>query len=81
MHLVCTGAGEPPVIVEGAADRDFGVLDSWVNGLQAELTRLYTNGRQIVLENTGHGIFLDAPNAVLEGMRTVWNRGRAALRK
>src|SRR5215469_15475170 len=117
MHLVCTGAGEPPVILEGpqtgisafwipvqngieaftevcsdlgakplvvlTAARDLGAKwrPIWVNGLQAELTRLSTNGRQIVLENTGHGIFLDAPNEVVEGVRTVWKGARAALRR
>jgi len=74
--------GAKPLLVLTAA-RNLGTKwrPIWVNGLQAELARLSTNGRQIVLENSGHGIFLDAPNEVVEGVRTVWKGARAALRR
>jgi pimeloyl-ACP methyl ester carboxylesterase len=50
----------------------------WVNQLQPELARLSTNGRQIVVENSDHGIPEQAPasivGAVHEIMTDVRNR-------
>jgi hypothetical protein len=37
------------------------------DGLQADLTHLSLKGRQIVLENSGHGIMMDAPKDVWRG--------------
>ena len=76
------GMGAKPLLVlTGARDADAGLRASWVNGLQADLMRLSSKGRQTVLENSGHGIMLDAPNDVVEGVRTIWNEARAALRE
>ena len=72
---------KPLLVLTAARDLDAKWRPIWVNGLQAELTRLSTHGRQTVLENSGHGVFLDAPNDVVEGVRTVWNEARAALLK
>jgi pimeloyl-ACP methyl ester carboxylesterase len=72
---------KPLLVLTAARDLDTNSRPLWVNGMQAELTRLSTNGRQTVLENSGHGIFLEAPNDVVEGVRTVWNEVRAALPK
>jgi pimeloyl-ACP methyl ester carboxylesterase len=69
---------KPLLVLTGARDAGAKWRALWVNGLQADMTRLSTNGRQTVLENSGHGIFLDAPNDVVEGVRTVWNEARAA---
>jgi pimeloyl-ACP methyl ester carboxylesterase len=72
-------AARPLLVLTGARDADAKWRAVWVNGLQADLTRLSSKGHQTVLENSGHGIFLDAPNDVVEGVRTVWNEARAAL--
>jgi len=72
---------KPLLVLTGARDAGAKLRALWVNGLQADMTRLSSKGRQTVLENSGHGIMLDAPNDVAEGVRTVWNEGRAALRK
>src|SRR6185369_16717697 len=51
------GMGAKPLLVlTGARDADAELRTVWVNGLQADLTRLSSKGRQTVLENSGHGI-------------------------
>ena len=72
---------KPLVVLTGARDADAKLRALWVNGLQADLTHLSSNGRQTILESSGHGIMLDAPNDAVEGVRAVWKEARAALRK
>jgi pimeloyl-ACP methyl ester carboxylesterase len=72
---------KPLLVLTGARDADAELRALWVNGLQSDLTRLSSKGRQIVLENSGHGIMLDAPSEVVEGVRTIWNEARAGLRR
>jgi pimeloyl-ACP methyl ester carboxylesterase len=43
----------------------------WVHKLQADLARLSTRGRQIVVDNSGHGIQIEAPDAVVNAVRDV----------
>ena len=43
----------------------------WVNQLQADLARLSTHGRQIVVENSDHGIQVEAPDAVAKAVNEV----------
>jgi pimeloyl-ACP methyl ester carboxylesterase len=43
----------------------------WVNQLQAELARLSSNGRQIIVQNSDHGIPDEAPAAVVNAVRDV----------
>ncbi len=43
----------------------------WVNQLQAELARLSTNGKQIVVENSDHGIPEEAPDSVVTAVQEV----------
>jgi hypothetical protein len=42
----------------------------WRHELQAELTRLSTRGRQIIVENSGHRIPDEAPAAVVDAIRS-----------
>jgi pimeloyl-ACP methyl ester carboxylesterase len=79
--LVLTGGkvGPPPpdpVIAKQAAD----FQNVWVNQLQADLARLSTHGRQIVVTNSGHGIQFEAPEAVIKAVREVVDevRGEAS---
>ncbi len=72
---------KPLLVLTGARDADAEWRALWVNGLQGDLTRLSTKGRQTVLENSGHGIMLDAPTDVVEGVRTIWDEARASLRQ
>ena len=43
----------------------------WVNQLQASLARLSTRGRQIVVANADHGIAEEAPEVVVDAVRSV----------
>lgn len=43
----------------------------WVHQLQPQLAQLSTRGRQIIVENTGHGIGWEAPDAVVNAIREV----------
>lgn len=45
----------------------------WVDGLQTEMAHLSSNGKQVVLSNSGHGIMLDAPGAVADAAQEVCN--------
>jgi pimeloyl-ACP methyl ester carboxylesterase len=47
----------------------------WMS-LQAELTRLVPDGRQIVAEKSGHFIMLDEPELVIDATREVVERAR-----
>jgi len=72
---------KPLLVLTGARDADAEWRALWVNGLQADLTHLSSKGRQTVLENSGHGIMLDAPGDVVKGVKTIWDEARAALSK
>ncbi len=43
----------------------------WVHQLQVDLTRLSTHGKQIIVENSGHGIPDQAPDAVTSAVREI----------
>ncbi len=45
--------------------------ETWVGQLQADLARLSTDGKQIVVENSDHGIPAEAPEAVVAAVRDV----------
>ena len=70
---------KPLLVLTGARDADAETRGLWVHGLQADLTHLSSNGRQVILENSGHGIQFDAPKEVVDAVRSVWRQCRAAL--
>ena len=45
--------------------------ENWAHQLQPELARLSTNGKQIVVENSEHGIPEQAPDAVVGAIHQV----------
>jgi len=45
--------------------------ETWVHQLQPELAHLSTNGKQIIVENSDHGIPEEAPGAVVSAVREV----------
>lgn len=45
--------------------------EAWVNQLQSGLARLSTNGKQIVVENSDHGVPQHAPDAVVSAIHEV----------
>ena len=68
----CNFGDKPLIVLTGARDADPQWRAVWVNGMQAELARLSTRGRQVVLENSGHAIPFDAPDAVADAVRAVY---------
>jgi pimeloyl-ACP methyl ester carboxylesterase len=44
---------------------------TWVNQLQPELAHLSTNGKQVIVENSDHGIPDEAPEAVVTAVQEV----------
>jgi hypothetical protein len=48
----------------------------WTHQLQVQLTQLSTEGRQVVVENSGHGIGREAPSAVVDAIRDVVTQAR-----
>jgi pimeloyl-ACP methyl ester carboxylesterase len=53
----------------------------WVHELQPQLARLSTRGRQVVVENGGHGIQYEAPEAVIGAVHEVVIQIRREQRK
>jgi pimeloyl-ACP methyl ester carboxylesterase len=45
--------------------------DVWIHQLQASLARLSTRGKQIVVDKADHGIAEEAPEVVIEAVRSV----------
>jgi pimeloyl-ACP methyl ester carboxylesterase len=66
------GLGKKPLVVlTGSRDADAKWRSIWIDGLQAELARLSTRGKQVVLDGSGHGIQFDAPGAVVDAIREI----------
>jgi len=53
----------------------------WVHEMQAQLTRLSTRGRQVVVEKSGHGIQYEAPEFVTTAVHDVVNEIRNEQKK
>jgi pimeloyl-ACP methyl ester carboxylesterase len=70
--LIVLSAGQywkpdDPVAAKQIAD----FHETWVNQLQPELARLSTNGKQVIVENSDHGIPEKAPGAVVAAVHEV----------
>jgi len=50
----------------------------WVHQLQAGLARLSTRGKQVIVENSDHGIGFQAPDAVVNAVQEVVTQLRSA---
>jgi pimeloyl-ACP methyl ester carboxylesterase len=46
--------------------------DLWITGLQGQLAKLSTRGRQIVLKDSGHLVQFERPDAVISAVHEVW---------
>jgi pimeloyl-ACP methyl ester carboxylesterase len=49
---------------------------TWVNELQPKLARLSSRGRQIMIENSGHGIQFEAPDVLIGAIREIVGESR-----
>ena len=72
---------KPLLVLTGSRDADAQWLALWIHGLQTDMVRLSSRGKQIVLNNSGHGIQFDAPGAVADAIHEVWDAVRADRRK
>jgi pimeloyl-ACP methyl ester carboxylesterase len=48
----------------------------WIDDLQAGLAHLSTHGKQIVVEDSGHMIPFERPDAIVSAIREVWSAVR-----
>lgn len=70
--LIVLTAGQTFSVGDPEEDKELAAFhDIWVHQLQPQLARLSTRGRQIIVENSGHGIGWEAPDAVVKAVREV----------
>jgi pimeloyl-ACP methyl ester carboxylesterase len=70
--LIVLTAGRAFTVGEPAEDKELAAFhEACVRQLQAQLARLSTQGRQVIMENSGHGIGWEAPEAVVKAVREV----------
>lgn len=86
------GLGDRPLVVL-TAGRGFSFDDPgldkqaadyhevWMHQMQAQLARLSTRGRQVIVEASGHTIQYEAPDAVAAAVRAVFDEVRAGQPK
>jgi pimeloyl-ACP methyl ester carboxylesterase len=77
------GLGDRPLVVLTAGKAEFDPSDAieakaaaedqeiWVHDLQAQLATLSTRGKQIVIQDSTHGIPWEAPEAVIDAVKDV----------
>ena len=77
------GLGDRPLLVLTAGKAEFNPSDPaeakaatedqaiWIHDLQAELASLSTQGKQIVVQGSTHGIPWEAPEAVVDAVKDV----------
>ena len=67
--LIVLTAGRAFTVGEPAEDKELAAFhEIWVRQWQAQLARLATHGRQVIMENSGHGIGWEA---VVKAVREV----------
>lgn len=71
--IVLSGARKPAVSLDDESEVELldRFMDYRVHVTQAHLATLSTRGRQIILENVGHGIPTEAPEAIVNAVRDV----------
>ncbi|HKX33039.1 MAG TPA: hypothetical protein VJ302_35485 [Blastocatellia bacterium] len=75
--MIALTAGKPPSFGDPELDRQAAAYHRiWINEIQMQLARFSTRGRQIVVENSDHGIPGRAPNAVIGAVREVVTEAR-----
>jgi hypothetical protein len=60
-----------------ATDRELSIyFQVWVHEMQAQLARLSTRGRQVIVQNSGHDIPAEAPSEVVTAIEEVVEASR-----
>jgi len=62
---------KPLIVLTGGRVADPAWRTLWIDGLQAEMAHLSSRGKQIVVDNSGHGIPFDAPDAVVNAIQEI----------
>jgi hypothetical protein len=79
--LIVLTAGKPqPWSDPGMARQAAAYQQVWIHEIQSKLTRLSSRGKQIVVENSDHGIPEEAPDAVISAIQDVTMSARAEQR-
>jgi len=68
-----TLGAKPLLVLTGTLAANPAMRALWVDGLQADLVHLSSQGRQVLVEKSGHPIQFEAPDAVVEAIHEVWN--------
>ena len=70
--LIVLTAGRAFTVGEPEEDKELAAFhEIWVHQLQPQLVRLSTRGHQVIVENSGHGMGWEAPDAVVKSVRDV----------
>ncbi len=64
---------KPLIVLTGGRGYGAKLRALWVDGLQAGMAQLSSKGKQVVLNNSGHGIMLEAPNAIADAIQEICN--------
>jgi hypothetical protein len=70
--LIVLTAGRAFTVGEPEEDKELAAFhEIWVHQLQPPLVQLSTRGHQVNVENSGHGIGWEAPDAVVKSVQDV----------
>jgi pimeloyl-ACP methyl ester carboxylesterase len=78
--IVLTAGKSSDSIYSSETDRAAG-RRVWVEGIQAELAKLSSHGKQIIVSDSDHMIPTERPDAVVSAIRDVWEQARINLSK
>jgi pimeloyl-ACP methyl ester carboxylesterase len=75
--LTVLTAGKPLTVGDPQADQEIQAFhETWVHQLQPRLAGLSTRGKQVIVEESSHGIAGDMPSAALEAVRQILSETR-----
>ncbi len=78
LPLMVLTAGKPLAIGDPEVDKELAVFhEIWVHQLQPKLAQLSIRGRQVIVENSIHGIAGEMPGAAVDAIREVLSEVRA----
>jgi hypothetical protein len=75
--LTVLTAGKPLTVGDPQVDQEIQAFhETWVHHLQPRLAALSTRGKQVIVEESSHGIAGDMPSAALEAVRQILSETR-----
>ncbi|MBO9128502.1 alpha/beta hydrolase [Bacillus sp. 165] len=66
--------GNMPLLVVTGGDQPYHTLESWTywTEFQEELVKLSTNSKHIIVDDAGHAIHIDRPDAVIKAIKEMY---------